>query len=734
MVFWISAALAGGSFVGAEGRALILTSTDVTAEVVADVAVVEVRETFENPYDQALDATYVFPLPVGAGLRELVITCGDRVIRGDLQTREQARKAYDEALEQGKRAALVEQQRPNLFTQRVGGLCPHETIEVQLQYVEDLQVSDGVHTFVFPTTTGERDQPGDLRQAPQLPSETPGRALTLDLWVDSGAPIASVWSDSYAIDVLGESAEGVRVALAQPAQPNADVVVQWKLAVEEPKLSTLTARDARGVAYVGLTLHPPVPEAAPPARPRELFFVLDASCSMSGKPWQDASATVELALGALRPDERFNLIRFGDDATAAFPAPVAVDAASVEAARAWLAGNQASGGTNMEAGVVRALDMAGDPEALRMLVLLTDGYIGVEQAFFQTVSEHLKPNDRIFGLGIGSSVNRHLIDGLAHHGRGAALYQLEDTPMEETIATLYRRLDRPVLTDISIDWGGLDVELTGPVADLFVGQPLQVVGRVRGGRAGEVVVHGRIAGQPWSTTASIDLDEASVHEALPAIWARKRIAAWAYDLEANAEQQEERVTALALEHHLVSSFTSLIAVDSQPNGCGTAKAAEVPVLAPSGVQRGAGGLGTVGLGRGGGGTASGIGGLAGAGYGTGGGSFGSKGPGGTLAAATPVVVGSLEASAIRAVIQRHQNQLRYCYQRELAKKPKLAGKIVVRFSIEGDGLVGAATLAEDGPKDAGLGACVVGRFKRMVFPVPAGGGSVSVSYPLVFAP
>ena len=353
---WFSMAWAtGGGFVGDDGRALILTATDVRAEVVADVAVVEVRETFENPFDRALDATYVFPLPVGAALRELVITCGDRVIRGELQTKEQARKAYDEAMRNGQRAALVEQQRPNLFTQRVGGLCPRETIEVALQYVEDLQVSDGVHTFVFPTTTGSRYQPGDLVEAPLVASETPWRALTLDLVVQSGAPIASLWSDGYGIDVLEESTEHVHAALSQPALPNADVVIQWKLAVEEPRVTTITSRDSKGTPYVGLTLHPPATGATLPARPRELVFVLDASCSMSGQPWLDATATVELAIGALRPDERFNLIRFGDDATAAFPEPVAVDPRSVQKARTWLRANAAAGGTNMTAGVARLI-------------------------------------------------------------------------------------------------------------------------------------------------------------------------------------------------------------------------------------------------------------------------------------------------------------------------------------------------------------------------------------------
>ena len=322
---------------------------------------------------------------------------------------------------QGDELRVTSKSRDDL--QSIQRLLDGKDLEVALQYVEDLQVSDGVHTFVFPTTTGSRYQPGDLVEAPLVASETPWRALTLDLVVQSGAPIASLWSDGYGIDVLEESTEHVHAALSQPALPNADVVIQWKLAVEEPRVTTITSRDSKGTPYVGLTLHPPATGATLPARPRELVFVLDASCSMSGQPWLDATATVELAIGALRPDERFNLIRFGDDATAAFPEPVAVDPRSVQKARTWLRANAAGGGTNMTAGVVRALDMPGDPEALRMLVLLTDGYIGGEQDFFKTVHDHLTPNDRIFALGIGSSVNRHLLEGLAHHGRGAVQVQ-----------------------------------------------------------------------------------------------------------------------------------------------------------------------------------------------------------------------------------------------------------------------------------------------------------------------
>jgi len=741
---------APGQFVAGEGH-LILTHTDVHAKVMADLAVVDLTQTFTNPFDHAVDATYVFPLPVEAGVRDMTVTCGERVIRSEILTKDAARKRYDEARSQGRRAALLEQQTANVFTQHVGGLCPGETVTVTLQYVEALSVVDGVHTFAFPTTMGPRYAPGDLEEPPLVPHRRSGRDLSLRLEVDAGVALQSIWSDTFPIAVLGEDDEGADIELLEAdTLPNRDLHVAWTLATDVPQVSALAATDRRGERFVSLSVVPPAAEHATDPRPRELVFVLDSSCSMRGEPWQAAVDTVELALQRMRPEESFNLVRFSDAAGAAFPEPVPATPANVATATAWMQRFE-GGGTAMSAGLVEALDQPGDPEALRMVLLLTDGYIGDERSFFGIARDHLRDNDRIFGLGIGSSVNRLLLDGLAHHGRGAAAYQLPGTPLDETVRQFYSRIDRPVLTDIEVDWGTLRPQgdtLEAP-ADLFAGQPLHLVAKVDGADHGVVTVRGLLAGQPYRTSVVVDLAEAPQHEAVPTLWARRQIQAIDRDLDEPLQARQEAVTGLALNHRLVSAYTSLVAVDDQVGACGASDTVDVPQLLPDGLDpamaarssgmlgalQGTGGLGTRGTGHGGGAVGS-IGGLGSgkSGYGGGGGTFGAKGrSSSTVKGEAAVVMGSLDKSLIQKVIQRHIGQIRYCYERELAKDPTLAGRLAVHFRVGADGKVvmaeitDASTLASEPMRQ-----CVLGRVKRMTFPAPR--ATIEVTYPFVFSP
>lgn len=728
-----------------DGRALVLTHTDVHASVVADLAFVDVVQTFHNPYDTAIDATYVFPLPEDAAVRDLTVTCGERVIRSDLLTAEEARKRYDAARQDGRRAALLEQQRANLFTQHVAGLCPGETVQVALQYVDAIEVDAGVHSFVFPTTMGHRYDPGELEEAPLVQSLA--RTLSVRVEVDAGVPLQSIWSDTMSIAVVGEDARGAEIELLD-GRPDADVHIGWTQAAEGTQASVATARDGAGDRYVALSLTPPRPDAIDPdgVRDRELVFVLDASCSMRGAPWEAAAETVTTALDGMRPGDAFNVVRFSSAASAAFPRPVPATPENVVAARAWL-GRFEGGGTEMSAGIIEALDQPGDPEALRMVLLLTDGYIGSEEDLFRTARQHLGDNDRIFALGIGASVNRFLLDGLAHHGRGMSDVQLPGTPVAESVARFVRRIDAPLLTDITVDWGDLGVDAPDAVhpPDLFVGQPLHVVAQVDGADYGIVTVRGRLGGEPYQAQVAIDLEEALEDEAVPTLWARRTIQGIARDLELPEAVREARITPVALRHRLVSTYTSLVAVDSSPGGCRAEGEVDVPSLRPAGTEgigeaSGFGGLGTKGVGIGGGGLlgslSGGVGGLGrgAGGYGTGGGTFGSKGSGGTSVAGRPIVMGSLDKSTVEGVIKRHLNPIRYCYQRELTKDPTLQGKLVVKFGIGADGTVRSASIASDTLGNDALGGCVVGRVMRMTFAAPGGGGTVEVSYPFVFSP
>ncbi len=741
MLWALSSARAEGEgrFVTAEGGALVLTHTEVDATVEAGLAVVEVRQTFENPFDHPVEATYLFPLPADAAVHAMTMTCGARVIEGAILPRAEARSRYDAAAAAGQRAALVVQEQGHRFRQSVASLCPGETVTVSLTYLDPLSFEDGATTLVFPTTVGPLYRPDGTPEPPL--TTLPAHAVDVRVRIAEGVPVASLWSDSHAIEITEEDERGVTVWNdALDALPNKDFHLSWTLGGARPQLSAVALPSAEGEdGYLAVTLAPEVLPDLAERRARELLFVIDESCSMIGTPFEIARATVLQALRALGPDDTFDLVRFSSEASALFPAAVPATPANVAAAEAWL-GTFDEGGTEMTAGIVRSLTLPRDPERLRLVLFATDGFIGDDRDVLRAVEDHLG-DARIFSLGVGSSVNRVLLDGLAAVGRGDALYLLPDTPPEEIVDRFLDRIAHPALTDLALDWGGLDVVEVYPerLPDLFAGQAVRVVARVRGPlHDAELTLTGDAGDESIELRRRLRVDDAARHPGLPAVWARAKIGALTWDARLHGGDPEAEVTAVARAHHLVSPYTSLVATETGPSACGPSQAViDVPSMVPAGL----GAVGTVGVGVGGGG-GLGFGGLGtigtasnSPGSGTGGGTFGARGEGGLGAVGTgAIILGALDRSVLDAVVRRDWSAITDCYDRELAKSPGIGGRVVVRFEIGPDGSVRAASTKSSTLGHAAVEACVVGRFLRMRFPSPAGGGAVTVSYPLTFSP
>ncbi len=491
-------------------------------------------------------------------------------------------------------------------------------------------------------------------------------------------------------------------------------------------------------------------------RPRELLFVIDSSGSMSGWPYESARGAVLLALDEMGPEDTFNLVRFSNAASSLFARPQHSTPGTRSQAREWLS-DFSGGGTNMDAGIVHSLTMPGDPEAMRLVLLLTDGYVGGEDTMFRLVRRHLG-DARMFSLGVGSSVNRYLLEGLAEMGRGDVIYHFGDQPLGEAVASFYDRIAHPALSDLDIDWGGLEVSEQYPaeIPDLWSGQPLRVVAKYEptaahsDGVMRAVITVGGVLGTEevaWELPLEVPVVEPR-HEGLGSIWARRKIRdiEW-YPRGRSADEVRQDVTDVALDHHLVSKYTSLVAIDDEPSPCGPASLrVSVPNHAPAGVsmaggaQLGQGGYGQRGTGLGGGGSALMLGALGTkgrssgpSGYGVGGGHLSAHAAGVVgFASGSPIILGSLDKSLIDAVIKRHLNAIRYCYQRELQKQPALAGKVVMEFSIAKDGSVAKARVKSSTLSHQPTEACLVSRFVRMQFPPSPGGGMVVVNYPFVF--
>jgi len=768
---------------GQDLGALVLEHSSVVAEVHAGLARVTMVQWFHNPYEETLEATYLFPLPSMAAVDRMDLVCGDRLIEGRIMERAAAREVYEQAKKDGRKAALLEQERDNLFTQSIANLCPGEEVRITLQYVQQLQYEDGIYELAFPMTPGPRFSPPWVEDATRLVTPyvaEPSRGVDITVYIDEGVPVSGLWSDSHDIAVQEEGSWGAEISTADEVLvPDRDFVLSWTLAAERTRSAVLAHRpsdDEPGV--IAVTFEPPDLGEHFVARPRELLFVIDSSGSMSGWPYESARAAVLLALDEMGPEDSFNLVRFSGAATSLFRRPQPSTPATRAQAREWLR-HFRGGGTNMDQGIIHSLNLPGDPQAMRLVLMLTDGYVGGEERMFRLVRQHLG-NARMFSLGVGSSVNRYLLEGLAEMGRGDVIYHYGSKQIGEAVDAFYSRIAHPALSDLEIHWGALQVSEQFPkeIPDLWAGQPLRVVARYQPEPAEEedtlntvITVRGMLGRErvAWELPLEVPMVERR-HEGLRSIWARRKIRdiEW-YPRGRSGELVRQEVTEVALEHHLVSKYTSLIAVDDQPSRCAPATMKlSVPNMAPAGVsmvggaqlahgavlggiggvigakgvQFGSAGRASRGSGLGGGGSAGSLAGLGtkgrgsgSSGYGSGGGSFGFKSEGQIrYSSGSPIILGALDRTLIDAVVRRNLNAIRYCYQRQLTKEPSLQGKVVLKFVIAKDGTVASASIKSSSLANAAVESCLVARFQRMQFPEPKGGGIVIVSYPFLFAP
>ncbi len=763
-----------------------LQHTEVTAHVAGFVASVEVEQRFGNPFARPIEAVYVFPLPHGAAVHAFSMEVGRRTIRGEVRRRAEARELYEQAREEGRTAALLDQERDNVFTQQVANILPGDDIRVRIRYVETLSYDRGAYEYVFPMVVGPRYVGGgravgrsgagwapDTDRIPDASRVTPpllakgrrpGHDIMVTVHLDAGLPLRNLYNPTHRIRIRREAPHRATVKLVtDDTLPNRDFILRYEIDGPRPEAALLAHRDERGGTFLMMVQ----PEAQVPDQrlaPREVVFVVDTSGSMDGFPLDKAKDVVRTCLKNLGPDDRFQLVRFAGSAEALFeqsvpPRPAYVEQA-LEALSAWYGG----GGTEFLPALDLALRPSRDPDRARAVLFLTDGYIGYEAEVVRHVRQHLG-DANLFALGVGSAVNRYLIDAMSRAGMAQPFYILNAESADPVVQRFSEYVSRPSLTNVEIDWGGLDVHdvTPGRLPDLFAERPLFVVGRYERGGAATVTLRGRLAGEPWEERLEVSLPGGGLdegHGAIAHLWARRRIAdlmdRWHLDPDGD-KAAEEAVTDLALRFSLMSRFTSFVAVDDavrNPDGAPTAVAVPVPLpedvsarAAPRGAylqaragaarsSGGYGGLGLMGRGRGGGGPGM----MRALSLGSGA-TARSAGP--KLAAkrvralarvGNASVMGSLDGDVIRRVFRRRQASIRAVYEKALKRNAKLAGKLVVRVVIGADGRVAKAEIAEDTVGDDDLAQALLAVVRRFRFPKPPGGGTVEVRYPFIFSP
>lgn len=594
-------------------RPLPLVHTSVHGFVSGALARVEVRQAFDNPFEKPIEAIYAFPLPQDAAVHDMTIRVGDRVVRGLIRRREEARAMYRAARAAGKTAALLDQERPNLFTQSVANILPGARVIVDIEYDVELHYEDGQYSFVFPMTVGPRYIPGapngkplvghgtspDTNRVPDAsrvtpplepPGERSGRDIDLELLIDPGSRTREIYSPTHVITAVASPRHGrnvIRVALAEKKQiPNKDFVVRYRLADTRPAMSVLSHRDQRG-GFFTFRFEPPSRPAAGEIAPKELYFVVDTSGSMSGQPLELVKEAMRYAIRNLNPEDTFQIIRFSSSSSRLADRPLAATPQNRGRATKFISDLRTGGGTEMLEGIRAALDEKGSGDRLRVVCFMTDGFIGNETEILGAIERRLGDNTRLFAFGVGSSPNRYLLERMAEAGRGSVHYMLPNEPPAEPIAAFYDRIRAPVLTHIAIDWKGLSVSDVTPAAipDLFVGQPLALVGRFGATGSATVEVSGRIGGRDVVYRVPVRLEKGGPgSDAIARLWARTRIHA----LErrrTRGEDTREAITKLGLDYRLMTAFTSFVAVLDQPGAKpGSSHTVVVPTDLPAGMK------------------------------------------------------------------------------------------------------------------------------------------------------
>jgi Ca-activated chloride channel family protein len=591
-----------------------LTHTEVEASISGFISRVRVRQTFENPLEQKIAAVYVFPLPQDAAVDHMVMLVGERRIVGQIKPRDEARAIYAAAQAAGHVAGLLDQERPNIFTQSVTNIEPGARVVIELSYVETLRWQDGTYEFMFPMVVGPRFIPGgptgkqgpgwapDTSEVPDASKITPpvtppgtraGHDISLTVSIDAGMELLDVRSVLHEVQVERRDRARATVSLLnQVTIPNKDFILRYRTASENIGDALFIHEDQRG-RFFTLIVQPPRRVPSEHTVPKEILFVIDRSGSMSGFPIEKAKETMRLAINQMHPHDTFNLLSFSGGTGRCFPRPVPNTAHNRAIALQYLADLHGSGGTQMMPAIMEALGGEHDPERVRIVAFMTDGYIGNDFAIIDAVRQHAGTS-RVFAFGIGNAVNRFLLDGMAHAGRGAVEYVTLQSQGKGASERFHQRIHSPVLTDIRIDWGSIAVTDVHPqqIPDLFSNQPIVLHGRLTGASDGTIVLRGQSGTGLFERHMRFPVAaNAGRHEALASLWARAKV----HDLMQHeyaalqrgdvTAQVRDAVTALATEFRLMTQFTSFVAVEELTvTVAGTPRTIAVPVDMPDGVS------------------------------------------------------------------------------------------------------------------------------------------------------
>lgn len=635
-----------------------LKHTDVKTNITGFVARVTVEQQFANPAKQPIEAVYTFPLPHDAAVDGMTMTIGKRRIVGQIKKREEAKRIYQAAKAAGKKAALLDEERPNIFNQSVANIRPGENVTVTITYVNLLKYDEGSYEWAFPLVVGPRHitggggyrvpgQRGDPppgkkggpapgatdaeRITPPIapPGQRAGHDVSLHVQLENAFALREINSPSHAVNVQRSGDKGAVITLQDKSTiPNKDFILRYRVAGDEIQSGVIASAPSEGEGFFTLIVQPPAKPEAQEITPKELVFVVDQTGSQEGWPLAKAKEVMGYSLRRLRPRDTFQVISFNNKVYPCFPKAVSASQANRSKALTFVRALQAQDGTDILQAVQYALKMPADPNRPRIICYLTDGYVDNDIAVINYIRQH-RGEARLFPFGIGNAVNRYLIEGMASEGRGVAEYVTvgmtkaeqdalwdrddpnENKQLAQRIARseqaqgaaerFFERIENPLLLDVEVDWNGLPVSEIYPreIPDVFSAAPIILKGRYAQPAEGDVIIHGRQGGKPWSQTIHVVLPEKPTGKqdagAMPSVWARTKLE----DLERRqwlgqrlgetdpnaATKFQTDIEDTALRYNLMSRYTSFVAVEEKiTNPGGAQQTADTPIELADGLS------------------------------------------------------------------------------------------------------------------------------------------------------
>jgi len=558
--------------------------TEISVQVRGILARALVRQRFENASDHCVEAIYVFPLPDDATVDEMRMKIGPRTITGEIQERAEASRTYEAAKSEGRRASLLEQHRPNLFTVSVASIGSRESVDIEIEYQQtitfDRRFSLRIPLAVAPryTPSGADASLPPMRREPRHPKRNP---VALEIDLDSGIPLSTIASPTHELQQVPLSATRTKLTPRDvEIASDRDFELVWTPRLGAMPQSASFSEIAGEHAYTLVMLFPPDLAAKPAAvLPRNTTFIIDTSGSMGGPSIEQAKQALLTALKRLHSSDRFNVIAFSDTAQTLFGEGRRADPDVVEDALRWVGNLESNGGTEMMSALQLALAESNHSGEVRQVVFITDGQVGNESQIFQAIRDHLG-NARIFTIGIGAAPNSFFMRNAARAGRGTFTHIGDIGEVESKMTELFHKLESPVLTGLTVDVEGKAEMWPESVPDLYAGEPVVIALRT----PAATTLRGRIANQTF--TATPQSSEAGIAK----IWARRKIDALRDSVftGADAENVRKEIVALGLAHHLVTEHTSLVAVDTTPSGIDPRSCN--PELVPINLPAGWGGL------------------------------------------------------------------------------------------------------------------------------------------------